>query len=131
MGPGDVPGQSNDKDLHLQTCVKAQIGAKGLFGAFANRRERWRPPPRAANGSPGTVDTAAGAEIRRNVLRRATLKSRKSHSAVQSSAVYDDSALVGIDETDITGSGLIDIVVTGQTTKRPRCEVSLRLVGVS
>jgi hypothetical protein len=88
-------------------------------------------PLDSENRSPGTVDTAAGAEIRRNVLRRASLKSRKSHSAVRSSAVYDDSALVGVDETDIIGSGLIDIVVTGQTAKRPRCEVSLRLVGVS
>jgi hypothetical protein len=99
-----------------------------VAGLHAPRKHR---PADPENRSPGAVGTATGAEIRRNVPRRTTLKYRKSHSTVQSSAVYDDGALVGIDEIDIIGSGLIDIVVTGQTAKRLRCEVSLRLVGVS
>ena len=77
------------------------------------------------------MDTAVGAEVQTNVLHRTTLKYRKPHSAVQSSAVYDDSALVGIDETDIISSGLIDIIDTGQAAKRLHREVSLRSVGVS
>ena len=109
--------------------LKWQSGAKRLSDGLATRPSERPPDPE--NGSPGTVDTAAGAEVQTNVLQRTTLKYRKSHSAVQSSAVYDESALVGIDETDIIGSGLIDIIVTGQTAKRLRCEVSLRLVGVS
>lgn len=47
------------------------------------------------NGSPGTVRTATGAEIEKNVLRRTTPHYRKHSAAIQSTADYDSGT--GID----------------------------------
>jgi hypothetical protein len=64
---------------------------QSLTGKFPTER-----PPDPANGSPGTVGTATGAEIQKNVLRRTTAHYRKLRAAVQSAADHDGSVRVDI-----------------------------------
>lgn len=97
VGPGGVPRHCRNKNLHLQTGVKAHIGAKELSAAFANR-SRWRPPPDPENGSPGTVATATGADRKADVLKEAPAKYLSFTSLVQSetaAVVYVGQKLIG------------------------------------
>jgi hypothetical protein len=83
------------RSLEWQLGLSAHIDAKELSRGLATQPPDRPPDPE--NESPGTVETATGAEVQRSVLARTVPKYRNAEALVQSAAfdVYEGRDRVG------------------------------------